>query len=209
MGMVRQMIRKIGALMALAAFSLNANAISIEITDFDVGHTLLTFDELTDGTIVDDEYAALGVTVSGTSGNDGTGVSTDVGAYDTGGSYSDPMYIGQPDNDWWDGSVIFEFSGVSVTQFGGILVSSVGDWLSVYDTSGSLIETVYGDGSTYDFVGIDTGSTLIGKAIFSGDFYAVDDVRFNASVPEPASLILLGAGLLGLGASRGKRVFKR
>ncbi|BFM11157.1 hypothetical protein R50072_13100 [Simiduia litorea] len=189
------------AVLAVAVFSTGAYGISIEQADMDAGSVFLNFDELAAGTVVSNQYAGYGLTISGTLGNNGSGAASTVTAEDTGGSYSDPIYIGQPNNSW-DGSVIFDFTGVNVTQFGAYLVDSASSWLSLYDSSNTLIETIFGSGSVYDWVGADTGGVNIARAIFSGDFYAVDDVMFNAKVPEPGSLILFLAGLLGVVVSR-------
>ncbi|MDD2942463.1 MAG: PEP-CTERM sorting domain-containing protein [bacterium] len=181
------------------------SATSIEIVDFDAGHTFLNFDELANGEAITNQYAALGALVSGTLGDEGTGAASTVYAYSLGLGTSNPNYIGQEHNTW-DGSVIFDFFGLNVTQFGGVIVDSASNWLSVYDTNNQLIETVLANGTVYDFVGIDTGSTPIGRAIFSGDFYAIDDVRFNGSpVPEPATMGLLGLGLAAAGLKRKSR----
>lgn len=191
--------------MCLMAYPAIGSAASIEIVQMDAGHTLLNFDELAHGAAVTNQYAALGVTVSGSLGNNGTGAASTVSAYQTGNAFSDPIYIGQPNNNW-DGSIIFTFSKF-VDQVGMISVDSANTWLSVYDVNNNLIETVFGSGAVYDFIGIDTNGVAIKTAIISGDFYAVDDLRFNA--PEPATLLLLGGGLLGTALVRRRRTSVR
>lgn len=186
--------------MFVCLFAGAAHAIPMTSSaEFDAASTLIDFDELALGVVVDNEYSGLGVTISGTTGYDGTGAATDVVS-----SGWDPIYIGNRSNSW-NGSIVFDFS-VGITQFGLELIDSTPSYLSVYDSSDNLIESVTTILNGHNiFTGIDTGGILISKAIISGQFYAIDDVQFNASVPEPAILALFGLGLVGMSFSRKKK----
>jgi hypothetical protein len=65
--------------------------------------------------------------------------------------------------------------------------------------SGSLPQTIYGQ-SGVDVQLFDSGVHEL-EIFGTADFYVIDDLSYNAGggVPEPASLFLLGTGLLGLG----------
>lgn len=103
---------------------------------------------------------------------------------------------------------------------------------TAFDTGGSVLEsftlsqadanTNYADCGTLPsitgcglFVGFDrSGLNDIGKVQFGpsvafGDAFAIDDLRFQgAAVPEPGTLALLGATLLGIGF-RGRKTRQR
>jgi hypothetical protein len=109
----------------VAGFLLANTALAVPLTNpaqLDAGSTHITFDELADGTTVNNQYAALGVTISGTTLNNGSGGSTPVIARPW-----DPIYIGNQLNGW-NGSVIFDFSG-GVTQFGIELIDSLPSYI--------------------------------------------------------------------------------
>jgi len=188
-------MKKFAVLAFIALWSSQASAIPIEIADFDAGHTLLNFDELATGTILDgDDYA--GITFSS--------LEAPVEVVASSGSHSSPNYIGLPTNGW-AGNLRIDFDNY-VTQVGGILVE--GDsWITAYDANDNLIDQVFwafsGDLSD-DFVGIDSGGTAISYAVFSGSFYAVDDFRFTEA-PAPMVLGLLSLGLVGVGAATKRR----
>jgi uncharacterized protein YraI len=73
--------------------------------------------------------------------------------------------------------------------------------LSVYDVNGLLLGSAntnnFGDRLFFSNVG------QIKTAVFStGLVYGIDDLSFETAVPEPASIALIGLGMLGVAATR-------
>lgn len=174
--------------------------------------TLVTFDDYATGTAVGaTDYLSAGVaSITETEG-------FLLGYYS--GTQSSPNYIGTGVNSergtdaslGWDGTILFEFTGLADMVGIGIADSAGGpEYVTAYDSSMNIIESYTAPSGTNTYVGIDTGFFNIKYFSITGDFFAVDDLQFNAtSVPEPSSLFFLITGAVGLiGASR-KRLLKK
>jgi hypothetical protein len=169
--------------------------------------TLIDFDDQATGTLVGaTDYASMGVaSVTETTG--GT-----LSRYS--GTQSSPNYIGTGVNYeiggasmGWDGTILFEFSGLADVVGIGVADSAGGpETISVYDAAMGLLESYTVTSGTNVYNGIDRGGMWDIKYFsVTGDFFAVDDLQFIArSVPEPTPLALLGLGLVAMIAARKK-----
>ncbi len=107
-----------------------------------------------------------------------------------------------------------------VTQFGATLSKNGAEqYITAWAIDGSLIGQVkWSPSGDASFVGIDTGVIPIALValgnddVFGGAIYDVggstviwDNAVWNASIPEPSTLTLLGLGLAGLAATRRRK----
>ena len=165
--------------------------------------TLVNFDAGTPGSDILNDYAAQGVSFS------------------AGNFYADCIQETSPPNCW----ISNNSDGAAGTRFdaaflvGGITAVGVNSVLNgglailrAFDAGNNLLESVSSDNNpnTLDFFGLTTAAaihhiTIQFPAPLSG--WAVDDLRFSAqvAVPEPMSLLLVGAGVAGLRSIRRRR----
>ncbi|MFH1881719.1 MAG: hypothetical protein ABIL62_03285 [Planctomycetota bacterium] len=163
--------------------------------------TLVNFDDKAAGTqVLWNDYVSAGVA----SITELTGAGTLFARYS--GSQSPPNYIGTGGTyevsgvpGGWDGTIQIDLALPASMVGIGIANNSGGtETFSVYDSVGSLLESHTVAAGTNVYAVITRGIYDISRLVITGDFFAIDDLQFNA-IPAPGAILLgsIGAGLVG------------
>lgn len=185
--------------------------------------TVINFEGFADGTLISNQYAGQGVTFTQ---NDGGTPQADNQPFLFGYTQNSGTAVLTGTT---TGGAPFPTVAGLVAQFASPVAQAAAffsDWaplgnytITAFDTGGAVIESLTVLASDLPtcqvsgcgiYVGFQYGSNLIGKIQFGpssgfGDAFAIDDLVFASSVPEPTTLALLGLGLAGLAISRRRR----
>jgi len=99
----------------------------------------------------------------------------------------------------WDGTIQIDLALPASMVGIGIANSSGGpETFSVYDSTGSLLESHPVAAGFNVYAVITRGAYDISRLVITGDYFAIDDLQFNA-IPAPGAILLgsIGVGLVG------------
>lgn len=110
----------------------------------------------------------------------------------------------------WDGILNISFNGgyVSSVGFGLVWFNAPSESIRLYDEANALVASFNNQlGNDFSLWGVQaTGGEHISRIELDGSFFAIQDIAFGKigshQVPEPASILLFGLSLLGLGVAR-------
>ena len=192
---------KVLSLLAVASlFSLSSTAVAqpVIVGAPVAGSTVITFNAIPAFTSLSNQFAGLGVSIASSC------VMTDNRSTSAFGG--DPIQVTNFDQDFLDcagGSlsypnVTFNFAS-TINYFG--LKGISGGTLSLTNANGSI--GVFTGSSNATFVGFTDATGFNSVTISANDngAFAIDDVSFTSTVPEPSSVALVAAGMLAVAAA--------
>jgi len=163
--------------------------------------TLVNFDDKAPGTqVLWNDYVSVGVA----SITEITGAGALFARYGF-SLQSPPNYVGTGSYEnggatgGWDGTIQIDLA-LPASMVGIGIADSVGgpEFLSVYDSTGSLLESHQVVTGPNVYPVITRGTYDISRLVITGDLFAIDDLQFNA-IPAPGAILLgsIGLGLVG------------
>jgi len=163
--------------------------------------TLVNFDDKAAGTqVLWNDYVSVGVA----SITELTGAGSLFARY-SGSLQSQPNFVGTDTHEnggvnWgWDGTIQIDLA-LPASMVGVGIMNSLGgpETFSVYDSTGFLLESYQVAAGSPVYPIITRGAYDISRLVITGDFFAIDDLQFNA-IPAPGAILLgsIGVGLVG------------
>jgi len=149
---------------------------------------VLTFDDLSEGDVVSNQFASLGVAIGGNP--------VVLTAMSWLNEIDFPPHSGVNVLSDLDGPISFTFL-TGATSVSGFLTYGTQITIDVFDRGGNLLTTAFSAGSSnigsnefFSFAG-DIGSiSIAGAPSGNGPSFTLDDLSFNA-VPEPTAILLI------------------